>query len=191
MVGKVFITASGYDPQLGKAVKDPYLGDPPTLGACRPDIRARLQIGDYVFVITGKVKDCAQFVMAAFQVDEKIPMSDAFNRFPHLRLRRGPDGELTGNIILDADGNQHELDHHPKETFENRIDNYIVGKNLISPTTRGSISRARAETAEVLRATLGKKDGNRPIDIVTRSGADLSESQVDVLRSWMEDVCKV
>ena len=25
MVGKIFITRSGYDPQLGKHVKDPYL----------------------------------------------------------------------------------------------------------------------------------------------------------------------
>jgi hypothetical protein len=36
MVGKIFITRSGYDPQLGKHVKDPYLGPCPTLGACRP-----------------------------------------------------------------------------------------------------------------------------------------------------------
>jgi hypothetical protein len=26
MIGKIFITSSGYDPQLGKHVKDPYLG---------------------------------------------------------------------------------------------------------------------------------------------------------------------
>jgi hypothetical protein len=26
MIGKIFITRSGYDPQLGKHVKDPYLG---------------------------------------------------------------------------------------------------------------------------------------------------------------------
>lgn len=43
MIGKIFITRSGYDPQLGKHVKDPYLGDCPTLGACRPDIRKQLQ----------------------------------------------------------------------------------------------------------------------------------------------------
>jgi hypothetical protein len=33
MIGKIFITRSGYDPQLGKHVKDPYLGPCPTL-AC-------------------------------------------------------------------------------------------------------------------------------------------------------------
>jgi hypothetical protein len=33
MVGKIFITRQGYDPQLGKHVKDPYLGpNPATLG---------------------------------------------------------------------------------------------------------------------------------------------------------------
>ena len=36
MVGKIFITRTGYDPQLGKHVKDRYLGPRPTLGACRP-----------------------------------------------------------------------------------------------------------------------------------------------------------
>ena len=31
MVGKIFITRSGYDPQVGKHIKDPYLGPRPTL----------------------------------------------------------------------------------------------------------------------------------------------------------------
>lgn len=71
MIGKIFITSTGYDPELGKAVSDPYLGDPPTLGACRPDIRKKLQIDDHIFVISGKVQGHSQFIMAAFQVDEK------------------------------------------------------------------------------------------------------------------------
>jgi hypothetical protein len=54
MIGKIFITRSGYDPQLGKHVKDPYLGANPTLGACRPDVRRQLNEGDHIFVISGK-----------------------------------------------------------------------------------------------------------------------------------------
>ena len=43
MKAKIFVTSSGYDPDKGKHVKDPYLGPRPTLGACRPDIREKLQ----------------------------------------------------------------------------------------------------------------------------------------------------
>ena len=46
MIGKIFITSSGYDPELGRQVHDPYLGPRPTLGACRPDIRRQLKEGD-------------------------------------------------------------------------------------------------------------------------------------------------
>ncbi len=45
MIGKIFVTSSGYDPEKGKDVKDPYLGANPSLGACRPDIRKKLQKG--------------------------------------------------------------------------------------------------------------------------------------------------
>jgi hypothetical protein len=72
MVGKIFITRQGYDPQLGKHVKDPYLGPCPTLGACRPDIRKQLKEGDNIFVISGKISIAPQYVMAGFEIAEKI-----------------------------------------------------------------------------------------------------------------------
>lgn len=66
MIGKIFITRTGYDPQLGKHVKDPYLGPCPTLAACRPDFRKQfrkqLQKGDHIFVISGKIREVNQFV---------------------------------------------------------------------------------------------------------------------------------
>lgn len=189
MIGKIFITSTGYDPELGKAVSDPYLGDPPTLGACRPDIREKLQIDDHIFVISGKVQGHSQFIMAAFQVDEKIHASEAFRRFPEMRLKRNADGEITGNIIVDSDGNQHELDHHKKKTFTNRVGNFIVGKNLIAPTSQATLDRVRVETLEVLQDTLGKR-ADRPIELVTRYGAHLDEEQVLELRSWIERVCR-
>ena len=68
MIGKIFITRTGYDPQLGKHVKDPYLGLPPSLGAYRPDIRRKVSEGDNIFVISGKVRDAKQFVMCGFEV---------------------------------------------------------------------------------------------------------------------------
>jgi len=63
MIGKIFITRNGYDPQLGKHVKDPYLGPCPTLGACRPDIRSQLEERDHIFVISGKVPEANQLFL--------------------------------------------------------------------------------------------------------------------------------
>ena len=60
MVGKIFITRSGYDPELGKHVKYPYLGPCPTLGACRPDVRRLMDRGDHIFAISGKIPQVNQ-----------------------------------------------------------------------------------------------------------------------------------
>ena len=138
MIGKIFITRSGYDPQVGKHVKDPYLGDQPTLGACRPDIRQKLTSGDHIFVVSGKTVGVEQFVMGGFEVESKIPATAAYKLFPEQRLRLRDDGQLSGNIIVDAAGKQHPLDDH--SSFDKRIVRYYplqgthywsVGENLL------------------------------------------------------------
>ena len=84
-------------------------------------------------VISGKVKDASQFVMAGFEVEEKIHMLEAYERYPDQRLSQRDDGQLAGNIILDERGMQHPLDDH--KNFEGRIDNYILGRSPIILTT--------------------------------------------------------
>jgi hypothetical protein len=132
MIGKIFITSSGYDPQLGKHVKDPYLGPDASLGACRPDIRRQVKEGDYIFVISGKLPNVSQFVMGGFEEEKKIDMQQAYQMFPDQRLHLRDDGQLTGNIIVDAKGAQHQLDNHDPATFAKRVSNYIVGTNSIA-----------------------------------------------------------
>jgi len=182
MIGKIFITRSGYDPQLGKHVKDPYLGPCPTLGACRPDIRRRLKQGDHIFVISGKVPEVNQFVMAGFEIESKIDARQAYNLFPEHRLRKREDGQLIGNIIVDADGKQHELDDHT--SFEERVKNYVVGTNLISLSTPDEIDEGREQTLDALCDILHKR-GNSPIAVVGRWGTQLTEKQVLQLREWL------
>ena len=138
MIGKIFITSSGYDPEFGKHVHDPYLRPRPTLGACRPDIRRQLQEGDHIFVISGKIRQVNQYVMAGFEIDSKINAMDAYRMFPELRLRKRNDGQLTGNIIVDANGEQHKLDDH--NAFDRRIENYVVGKKSCDPLYAGTDS---------------------------------------------------
>ena len=181
MVGKIFITRSGYDPQLGRHVKDPYLGDTPTLGACRPDLRRKLSPGDHIFVISGKIPEAHQFVMAGFEIQEKVSALEAYRRFPELRLRRFDDEQLTGNIIVDSKGRQHPLDDHAG--FDRRIENYVVGKNLLSLTTDEEIAFGRDQTLDVLRDVL-RKDGRTPIEVVGRWGSTLTEGEIVELRAW-------
>lgn len=180
MIGEIFITSSGYDPELGKLVKDPYLGPIPSLGICRPDIRRRVVPGDYIFVVSGKVPGVQQYVIGGFEIEEKINAIAAFQRFPDQRLQL-IDGQLSGNIIVNSRGKQHKLDGH--RGFERRIDNYIVGKNPIALTTAEQIARGRAETLDVLREII-KKPGLAPINVIGR-GCKLTEDQALQLRDWL------
>ena len=182
MKGKVFITQSGYDPQRGKHVKDPYLGSCPTMGACRPDIRRQLEQGDHIFVISGKVPGVIQFVMGGFEIAHKMDARSAYSLFPEQRLRKREDGQLTGNIIVDADGKQHELDDHT--SFDRRVENYVVGTNLISLDTPEEIDKGRVQTLGALCDIL-QKNGTSPHAVVGHWGTRLDENQVLQLREWL------
>lgn len=184
MIGEIFITRTGYDPEQGKYVKDPYLGDVPSLGTCRPDIRKRVVQGDYIFVISGKIPGVQQYVIGGFEVEDKIDAMTAWRLFPDQRLHRRVDGQLAGNIIVDGSGGQHRLDEH--KGFERRIENYIVGRNPVALVTPEEIARGRAETLDVLRAIM-QKPGLSPIKVIGR-GSRLTEQQVLELRDWLYSI---
>jgi hypothetical protein len=184
MIGKIFITSSGYDPQLGKHIKDPYLGPNASLGACRPDFRRQVKLGDHLFVISGKLPNVRQFVMGGFQVDHKVDAREAYEMFPEQRLKLREDGQLTGNIIVDANGLQHELDTHDPASFANRVPNYIVGTDCIALTDPEEIALGREQTLDALREIF-KKNGGSPWEIVGHYGANLTEEQVNQLRQWL------
>lgn len=185
MIGKLFITRSGYDPQLGRHVKDPYLGDSPSLGACRPDFRRQLKPGDYIFTVSGKVPRVPQFLMGGFEVAAKVHANDAYRMFPEQRLHKLEDGQLDGNVIVDAQGRQHGLDDH--KNFVKRLDNYIIGKNPIVLATPTEIERARRETLEVL-CDVFKKRGRSPHEVISRFGRSLAEDQVQALIAWLRHI---
>lgn len=188
MIGKIFITRTGYDPENGKHVKDPYLGDEPGLGACRPDVRRSVVPGDWIFTISGKVPRIPQYVIGGFQVAEKISAIEAYHRFPERRLRLLPDGQLAGNVIVDSDGNQHELDGHDGGPgFERRIRNYLVGTNPVGPRSPQEIMIARAETLEVLNVVF-EKLGGTPFKLIGRAAKKLDEKQVCALLDWFESI---
>jgi hypothetical protein len=181
MKGYIYITSSGYDPEKGKSLNDPYLGSTPTLGACMPNIRRQVVLGDSIFVISGKIPDVPQYVIGGFTVAEKIDALSAYKRFPALRLRQTPTGTLDGNIIVTAKGKQHPLDTH--NAFATRIDNYIVGRDPIVLSSSNEISKGRRETLDFLQYLFGKY-GLAAINIVGRCSR-LNEEQVLELQHWL------
>ncbi len=184
MIGKIYIISSGYDPVMGKHVNDPYLGPNPTLGACRPDIREKLQKGDHIFAISGKVSNIDQTILGGFEIAEKISGIAAFQRFPERRLRVLPNGQITGNVIVAADGKQHELDTH--DQFARRMENYVVGANPIALLTPEELTEGRYHTLEILREVFLKK-GNSVMEIIGRC-SNLSEKQIHKLHEFLEQV---
>ena len=184
MKGTIFITRYGYDPQLGRHVKDPYLGDVPSIGACQTKFRKELIVGDHLFVVTGKVRgaDANQLVLGGFEVERKIDAVEAYHEFPERRLKMREDGQLDGNIIVDEQGRQHPLDNH--NGFDRRIKNYIVGTNPIALVTDSEIQRGREQTMDALCEIL-KRDGKTPHEVLTRFGRRIDGNQIADLRSWL------
>jgi hypothetical protein len=162
----------------------------PTSACGRPwarvgrDVRRVLKTGDHIFVVSGKLHDINQFVMGGFEIEKKLDVNEAYRLFPHLRLRKRKDGQLTGNIIVDGAGRQHPLDTHDSRSFEGRVQNYVVGTNPIVLSTPEEIDRGRAQTLDALREIL-HRGGESPFRVVGRFGANLDERQVLQLRDWL------
>jgi hypothetical protein len=93
---------------------------------------------------------------------------------------------VEGNVIIDARGNQHPLDDHESDTFEDRIRNFIVGTNPIALETDREIFAGREQTLPKLSELLGKR-GNRVFDVMSR-WAKLDEAQVRDMVSWLQGI---
>jgi hypothetical protein len=185
--GYIYISGTGTDPSARRNMNDPMLfSKTPTLGACMPNIRRVVLPGDFIFVVTGKVPAIQQYVVGGMEVVERIDALAAYERFPENRLQTGPTGLVEGNVIIDGDGNQHPLDRHAPETFEERINNFIVGTNPIALETDREVAMGREQTLPKLSELLGKR-GNRVIDIMGRL-AKLDETQVQHMLSWLQGI---
>jgi len=151
-----------------------------------PNIRRLVLPGDFIFAVSGKVPAIQQYVVGGMEVAEKIDALAAYERFPENRLQTGAEGLLEGNVIINAQGNQHPLDRHNPNTFEDRINNFIVGVNPVALETDREVAMGRDQTLPKLSELLGKR-GNRVIDIMSR-WAKLDEAQVHDMLSWLQGI---
>jgi len=179
--GYIFVSP-GSDPGLGKKLDDPIFGKLTTMGACRPDLRRFVKPGDYIFVVSGKSQGVAQFVIGGFSIDEKIDHLLAHSKLPDLRLKLEEDGTKTGNIIVNAQGEHHKLDHHKEHNFDRRIQNYLVGQDSTYLSTPEEILRGREETLSVLRNLFNKPNAKRVSEIIGRNKR-MDEKQIADLLS--------
>jgi hypothetical protein len=184
MSSYIYTSYEGADPDRGWVMSDPILTAVPTLGACVPNIRRAVKLGDWVFTISGRVPGAAQYVVGGFQVTEKIDQLAAYERFKENRVRKAENGQILGNVIVTADGKQHPDDRH--KNFENRIENYLVGRNPIFLAEPEQVARARAETLQFLSG-LFNRPGNRVFDIIGRA-RKMDDAQVAALRKWLEEI---
>ena len=98
-------------------------------------------------MVSGKVRNVDQFVMGGFEIAEKISAIEAYDRFPEQRLSMLRDGQVTGNVIVDADGKQHELDHHERTRSTGGSRTTSSGTNPIVLADAGRDGRGAAADA--------------------------------------------
>ena len=184
MKGYIYTMYAGADPGHDWTLNDPIFGKSPTLGACVPHIRRAVEVGDHVFVVSGNIPGVKQFIVGGFEVAEKISALAAFKRFPEHRLKRGENGQVLGNIIVDGRGEHNSLDGH--KNFERRIENYLVGRNPLVLTTPQQISAGRDETMDILSEIFNKK-GRKPFEILGRY-RKMDEHQIELMRTRLKDL---
>lgn len=184
MKGYIYTMYEGADPGHGWVMNDPIFGEVPTLGACVPNIRRAVRVGDYIFVVSGRASGERQFVVGGFRVKEKIDALRAYRRFPENRLHLDDKGNLLGNVIVDGRGQHHPLDEH--DNFERRIENYIVGADPVVLETPAQQRAGRHETIDFLSKLFDKK-GERVHDVIGRH-RKLDEKQVNQMLLWLKDL---
>lgn len=184
MKGYIYKLYKGADPHVGWTFNDPIFSKKASLGACMPNIRRTVDIGDWVFCISGKIAEKAPYIVGGFQVDEKISAIEANLKYPEFRLQKNEKGQIVGNIIVDNNGNHHPLDDH--DNYQKRSENYILGENKIYIESKASIELGRLKTLEILQSVFDKKV-NRLDDIVPR-WRKMNEQQIEAMVSELKKI---
>jgi hypothetical protein len=187
MKGYIYITGTGVDPSRRAPLADPTFETPPTLGPCMPNVRRRAAVGDWIFTVSGRIPEAAQYLIGGLQVAEKIHALEAYARLPQNRLRRDRQGRVPGNIIVRPDGSHDPLDWHAERRFKERAENFIIGGDALALTTAAEVEIGRHETLPLLASIKRRPDARRVIDAIGRmSHLDASETRAVI--DWLRDV---
>lgn len=166
---------------------DPHFWtEPPTWGICRNDLRRKADSGDYIFFVLPKNARHPQCFFGYLRICKIITHQDAFNR-KQLRSKRMGNKFPNGNIIVDAAGKYNRFDGGVhRHIFERVKLDYAIGDPKHSRLlTEAEINKLAPDFMSFL-IRLFRKPGMRPIDVITRYGAKLSEAQVDAVLDWID-----
>ena len=165
---------------------DPHFWtSPPTWGICRNDLRARVEPGDVIFFVLPRRGRHPQMIFGFLTIAEIISHSEAFGR-RELRAKRMANKTPNGNIIVDSNGvyNRYDGGAH-RSKFEKIRLHYAIGSESNSRMlTAAEITRLAPALVPVLSSVIGL-DGTRAIDLISRYGRRLNETQVRSLLKWL------
>jgi hypothetical protein len=165
---------------------DPHFWtNPPTWGICRPDLREKAADGDVIFFVLPADAREPQMIFGYLLIKKKVTHVQAY-RTPELRSKRMGNKIPNGNIIVGERGayNRFDAGAHRKG-FDRIKQNYAVGDpNCSKFLTVTEIRRGAPMFLNALSSIL-HKPGRRVIDIVSRYGSTLSESQTAELIAWL------
>ena len=195
MEGRIYIAGSytmlkktNCNPCKNNIDNDPHFSiKPPTWGICRTDYRRTINIGDYVFFVLPIHSELPQMIFAYLKVAEKISHYKAYNRFDLINKRMTGKTNPDGNIIVDKDGNYNIYDRNiHKDRFDEISKYYIIGDiNESKYFSKKEIIKLSPIFMDIL-IKIFKLSGNRPYDILCRSGRRMNSSQVNDLLNWIK-----
>jgi len=165
---------------------DPYFWtQPPTWGICRNDLRRKVSPEDTIIFVLPKHGKHPQMILGYIKIKEIIKHEEAYSR-KNLKSKLMGNKNPNGNIIVDQNGNYNRFDGGAhKHMFDKVKERYAVGyKDKSKMLSKEQIERLAPSFLSKLQEITGKK-GNRPIDIITRYGLELSEAQIDQLVVWV------
>jgi hypothetical protein len=182
MSNYIFVSP-GSDPGMGRPLTDPDFraGARPTMGTCRPDLRRLVSLGGQIFVVSGSMgRNVEQYVIGGFEIDTKLDSQlAALRQYPENQLNFDEHGQRSGNIIVRPDGSHDPRDNHDK--FEQRIKNYVIGRNPIVLETPKEVALGRERSLDILAEVLDKPRAGRVGQVIGRM-SKLSDAQAERLR---------
>ena len=165
---------------------DPHFWtSPPTWGICRNDLRARSEVGDYVFFVLPRRGRHPQMIFGFLKITEIISHVEAFRR-ADLRSKRMGNKMPNGNIIVGAGGIYNKFDGGAhKHKFQKIESHYAIGCEKESRMLTSSDIRQLAPSFLTALGSILDIKGDRAIDIVSRKGRILTAHQVRSLLAWL------
>lgn len=166
---------------------DPHFwSTPPTWGICRPDLRERLDSGDYIFFVLPRKSDLPQSIFGYLKIDSVITHAEAYAH-AGLTSKRMGNKSPNGNIIVDKCGRYNRYDGNVHKSNFDRIEKRFAVSNADDWVflNENAIRRSAESFMPMLRRILDS-DGKMPIDLISRYGKTLGEGQVKALKEWVQ-----